>query len=103
MAIKDLTKIKKHVFLCNGGSCTQQGANESIAAIRESIKSFGLQDQIHTTRTMCNGRCEDAPVVIIQPEGIWYKHITSKKAESLVRSHLKEGKIMKDNFLFCHK
>jgi hypothetical protein len=34
MAIKDLSKIDKHLFLCNGGSCKLLGAEESTAAIR---------------------------------------------------------------------
>ena len=100
MAIKDLAKVKKHLFLCNGEPCILKGANQSIKAIRQIIKRCGLHDQIHTTRTLCNGRCDDAPIVIVQPDGIWYKQITEDKAEILVMQHLRDGIILEDNVLF---
>jgi len=100
MAIKDLTKVKKHLFLCNGEPCTLKGANNSITAIREAIKNCGLHEQVHTTRTLCNGRCDDGPIVIVQPDGIWYKQITDDKAEALVKQHIMNGIIVEDNVLF---
>ncbi len=100
MAIKDLTVIKKHLFLCNGGSCKLLGAEESTAAIRLAIAEHGLSDEIHTTKTLCNGRCKDGPIVIAQPDGIWFKTIAKEKARAFVKEFLVERRIPIDKVLY---
>ncbi len=102
MAIKNLTKVKKHLILCNGEPCTLNGANKMIESIRKSIKKCGLQDAIHTTRTLCNGRCDDGAIVIVYPDGIWYKNVNEAVADEIVKKHLMEGEIVKENVLYKH-
>ena len=92
MAIKDLTLIKTHLFFCNGGTCKNKGAEESTSEIRKMISRAGLSDSVHTSKTLCNGRCKDGPIVISQPDGIWFKHITYDKAEAFVNEYLLNGK-----------
>ncbi|WP_432777042.1 (2Fe-2S) ferredoxin domain-containing protein [Brevibacillus gelatini] len=91
MATWDLSKTRHHVLLCNGGSCMRSGGEEVTVAIREAIAKAGLDDYVHTTRTRCNGRCEDACVVIVYPEGIWYQNVTPEAAELLVDQHFRLG------------
>src|SRR5512141_2058127 len=90
MAIKDLTKVRTHLFLCNGGSCKLLGDEESTAAVRAAIEDFGLTDEIHTTKTLCNGRCKDGPIIISQPDGIWFKMMGKEKADAFVKQFLVE-------------
>jgi (2Fe-2S) ferredoxin len=100
MAIKDLTLIDSHLFLCNGGTCKMKGAEESTNAIRSLIKEQLLTDKIHTTKTLCNGRCKEGPIVICQPQGLWLKNVTADIAEKLVNSYLVAGIIPESNKLF---
>ena len=102
MAIKDLSKVKKHLILCNGEPCTLNGANKMIESIRKSIKKCGLHDEIHTTRTLCNGRCDDGAIVIVYPDGIWYKNVDETVADKIVTQHLVKGEIVKENLLYKH-
>ena len=88
MAIKDLTKIRQHLFLCNGASCKLLGAEESTLAIRTAIFESGLSDEIHTTKTLCNGRCKDGPIVISHPHGLWFKKMVKEEAEGFVKNYL---------------
>lgn len=53
-------------------------------AIREALTNRGLDDQIHTARTRCQGRCKDACTVIVYPEGTWYQQMTAEDAEPFV-------------------
>lgn len=91
MATWDLSQTTHHVLICNGGSCMRKGGEEVTVALRESISKAGLDDVVHTTRTRCNGRCEDACVVIVYPEGIWYENVTPEDADLLVEQHLRNG------------
>ncbi|UFJ39278.1 (2Fe-2S) ferredoxin domain-containing protein [Brevibacillus humidisoli] len=92
MSTWDLTKTKHHVFICNGGSCSKMGGEEVTLAIRQEIQRQQADDLIHTTRTRCNGRCEDACVVIVYPEGTWYRNLQPADAAALVGQHLLAGK-----------
>jgi (2Fe-2S) ferredoxin len=91
MAIKDLTKISNHLFLCNGASCKLRGAEESTAAIRSAVEEHGLSEGIHTTKTLCNGRCKDGPIVISQRDGIWFGKMGKEDAGAFVRDYLVWG------------
>ena len=91
MAIKNITEVETHLFLCNGGSCCQKGAEESTRRIREYIADEGLEKTVHTTKTYCNGRCDDGPVVIAMPEGKWFKNVTPENAKRFVKEYLVVG------------
>ena len=100
MAIKDLTLVKKHLFLCAGGTCKNKSAEESIKALRDCVADCGLSDQIHTTKTLCNGRCGDGPIMIVQPDGIWCQKVDTEIAQRIVNEHLIENEPLKDFILY---
>ena len=87
MAIKDLSPLKTHFFVCNGGSCLAAGADQTILTIRKAIIDEDKSQEIHTTKTLCNGRCEDAPVVIAMPDNLWFRGVTPELGQSLVKGH----------------
>jgi (2Fe-2S) ferredoxin len=80
----ELSSVSKHVLLCNGASCTKKGAEEVTNAIRQEIKDQGLLKEIHTTKTLCNGRCKEGPTVVVYPDGDWYKEMTPEKGKQLI-------------------
>lgn len=80
----ELSGVSKHVLLCNGASCTKKGAEEVTNAIRQEIKDQGLVKEIHTTKTLCNGRCKEGPTVVVYPDGDWYKEMTPDKGHQLI-------------------
>lgn len=90
MTMWDLSLTRHHLLICNGGSCMMNGGEEVTQAIRDEIARLCADDILHTTRTRCNGRCEEACVVIAYPDGIWYKHVTPKTALEIVRQHAEE-------------
>jgi (2Fe-2S) ferredoxin len=100
MAIKNLIPIKRHLFMCNGGSCKLNGAEESTAAIRREINEAGLADEVHTTKTLCNGRCKDGPVIIGMPDGTWFKQVLPENAAAFVSGYLVNGEIPRKHLLY---
>ncbi|MFB9328744.1 ferredoxin [Paenibacillus aurantiacus] len=102
MGTWDLSRTKHHVLICNGGSCSRQQADEVTHAIRAEIAHHAAEDRIHTTRTKCNGRCEDACVVIVYPEGTWYKNMTPESGKQLVSEHLLQGEPLQDQLTYAY-
>lgn len=82
MATWDLSNMKHHIFICNGSSCNRAGAEELTQVIRQEISDRELDDFIHTTRTRCNGRCQDKCVAIHYPRGTWYRDLKPEDVPS---------------------
>jgi (2Fe-2S) ferredoxin len=85
MTTWNLEGTRSHLLLCNGSSCMKKGGEEVTHAVRDEISRLELDQQIHTTRTQCNGRCQDACVVIAYPEGIWYRVDSPEIGRQIVR------------------
>ena len=95
----ELSGVSKHVLLCNGASCTKKGAEEVTNAIRQEIKDQGVLKKIHTTKTLCNGRCKEGPTVIVYPDGDWYKEMTPEKGLQLIEK-LKSNQKLTDSLSY---
>lgn len=72
MTTWNLTKMERHLMICNGATCMGAGAEDVTQQIRDEIRTLKLDEVIHTSRTRCNGRCKDKCVVIDYPKGTWY-------------------------------
>lgn len=86
LATWNLSETKHHILICNGSSCNKFGAEVLTQSIRNEITDRGLDPKIHTSRTLCNGRCQDKCVLITYPEGDWYKDMSREEAPLLVDS-----------------
>jgi (2Fe-2S) ferredoxin len=102
MATWNLTETQHHVLICNGSSCMRKGGEEVTQAIREEITNLDMDHKIHTTRTRCNGRCKDACVVVVYPEGVWYKAASPDLARGIVQDHLVGGKVLEDSVIYTY-
>lgn len=67
-----------------------RNAEEVTQAIRNEITLHNADSLIHTTRTLCNGRCNDACTVVLYPQGIWYRNLTPALGRELVHRLLDE-------------
>lgn len=103
MTTWNLSETKHHVLICNGSSCMRKGGEEVTQAIREEITNLDLDNRIHTTRTRCNGRCKDACVVVVYPEGVWYKAGTPELAKEIVQEHLVGGKVIEGSVIYTYE
>jgi (2Fe-2S) ferredoxin len=99
LAIRNLSKTTHHVLICNGVNCMKRQGEEVTLTIRDEIAKQEADMQIHTSRTLCNGRCEDACVVIAYPEGVWYREVTPEIARKIVKDHLLQGKVYEEHEL----
>ncbi|WP_394236659.1 ferredoxin [Niallia oryzisoli] len=98
MTTWNLEGTRTHLFICNGSSCMRKGGEEVTLAVRDEIARLDLDRQIHTTRTRCNGRCQDACVVIAYPEGNWYRVDSPEIGRQIVRDL--EGNSIESNKIY---
>jgi len=84
---------KKHVFICTSGkTCSQEGADEVLDAMRREIASRGLKKEIRINKSGCLDQCGNGPVAVVYPEACWYAHLTPADAVEIVAEHLVNDK-----------
>lgn len=99
MTTWNLEGTKCHLLVCGGSSCKKRRGEDILETIEEEIEKQGAEARIHPTLTRCMGRCNDAPVVVAYPEGIWYGEMSPKLGKALVRAVLK-GEMPEENRMY---
>jgi len=79
------------VLVCQGTGCVSGKSTELTDALTKAAAAQGLGN-IHIDFTGCHGFCEQGPVVIIQPDDIFYTHVSIKDAPEIIASLLPGGK-----------
>ncbi|MCP1835804.1 (2Fe-2S) ferredoxin [Bradyrhizobium sp. USDA 4532] len=90
---------RHHVFACNTqrppthphGSCGASGAQALWDRMGKAIEAQGLND-IGFTMAGCLGYCNSGPLMVVYPDGIWYRATTPEDVDEILESHLKQGK-----------
>lgn len=91
-----------HVFFCTNDrgpdadrpSCNQCGSAVLREYAKSRVKKLGLagQDSIRVNTAGCLDRCEEGPVCVVYPEGVWYTFIDEEDVDEIIESHLINGK-----------
>jgi NADH:ubiquinone oxidoreductase subunit F (NADH-binding)/(2Fe-2S) ferredoxin/NAD-dependent dihydropyrimidine dehydrogenase PreA subunit len=82
-------------LVCAGTGCVSCGAFKIKEALEQEIRKRKLQDEIQVVATGCNGFCERGPIVMVQPDGIFYQLLKVEDVPHLVEEHLLKGRPVK--------
>jgi len=82
---------KRAVLICQGTACVSSGSPKIKEAVQEEVRKLGLDD-VEVKITGCHGFCQRGPVVVIEPEGIFYSEVQIDDTPEIVRSHLQHNK-----------
>ena len=57
------------------------------------IKKLGLAGpgKVRVNKAGCLDRCEQGPVCVVYPEGIWYTYIDEEDVDEIIDSHIVNG------------
>ena len=97
--------IKRHVFVCNGKSCSQVGSAEVKAeferilqekGLRQGKESKGRNPMGEVVLTDCGsvGFCSIGVAVLVYPEGIWYGQVQADDVAEIIEEHLEKGNVV---------
>lgn len=90
-----MKQYRTHLLVCAGTGCVACGSFEIKKALEREIRKRKLQDEIAVISTGCNGFCERGPIVVVQPDGIFYQRLSLKDIPYLVEEHLLKGRPVK--------
>jgi NADH-quinone oxidoreductase subunit F len=90
-----LKQYRAHLLVCAGTGCVSSGSFKIKEALEKEIKKRRLQDEVQVIATGCNGFCERGPIVMVQPDGIFYQLLKVEDVPLLVEEHLLKGRPVK--------
>ena len=86
---------RAHLLVCAGTACVSCGSFKIKDALEGEVKKRNLQDEVLVIGTGCNGFCERGPIVLVQPDGVFYQLLKVEDIPFLVEEHLLKGRPVK--------
>jgi NADH:ubiquinone oxidoreductase subunit F (NADH-binding)/(2Fe-2S) ferredoxin/Pyruvate/2-oxoacid:ferredoxin oxidoreductase delta subunit len=83
---------RAHLLICAGTGCVSNRSFKVRDALVEEIQKRGLSDEVQVIATGCQGFCAQGPIMIFQPDGIFYQMLTEDNISHLVEEHLVKGR-----------
>jgi len=81
---------QREVQICSGSGCP--GSDQVLTRLEEEIAHLGLDVRVKSTG--CHGFCQVGPTMIVEPEGVFYCHVSAEDVPEIVRDHLRDNKVV---------
>ena len=83
----------RQVLVCGGAGCVSSHCQEVQQALIEALEANGLTDTVQVLVTGCMGTCAAGPVLLVEPDGIFYTKMDPGKVADVVQRHLLDDEV----------
>jgi (2Fe-2S) ferredoxin len=97
-------KPSHHIFVCASfrgveakGKCLKKDSLQLIGYLQDELTARGLDALVSSTG--CLNLCDEGPVLIVYPEGHWYRAVDSEEAVDRILDALEDGSVASELLL----
>lgn len=92
---------QRHLFFCtnqreNATCCADHGAAAIRKYAKARSKALGIAGEggVRVNSAGCFGRCDEGPVAVVYPDGVWYTYVDQDDVDDIINEHLVHGRIV---------
>ena len=91
---KRRSSVARSVRVCIGTGCAAKGSRKLYELFYEAVEKSGAEVEVEAKCVGCHGFCERGPIVVIQPENIFYQGVEEPDVGEIFRETVIGGRVV---------
>ncbi len=87
---------KRKIVLCSGTACIDPGGKRLEPELKRILRERGAEDLVDIEEAVSYGQCGNCPMIVVEPEGVYYSNLDAGKLERIVDEHIIGGRVVED-------
>ncbi len=108
-----LAQIQRHVFICADQTkplcCSKEAGLVAWNHLKSRLKELKLDSPtierpscIFRTKANCLRVCDQGPIMVVYPDGVWYRATSPEIIDRIIQEHLIENKVVQEYAFLTH-
>ena len=77
---------RAEIRICAGTACHASGRVALREAIVHELAERGLSETVKVVETGCHGFCEEGPLVVVRPQGVFYPRLKPRDVKAIIET-----------------
>jgi hypothetical protein len=108
-----IDRIERHIFLCADQSkpkcCDKELGIACWEYLKRRLQELGLDQPsqlnancVFRTKANCLRVCLEGPILLVYPDGVWYRQATPEVIEQILQQHILGNQIVEEYAFYIH-